>query len=384
MLDDELTVIVVPKPSWQTVSVATVIDGGRMAEPQPGITRLLTDSWLASRPGGRSVTARYDRMGARTEIRVQPETTVFWAHGPRAALTGLLALERQRFADPLLRVGPAVRPSRTTVRERFRATYLDAVFSALYPESHPYHGLWRADGPSVTLASAARHAQATWTPSRATLVVAGPVGPEDVACALQACPVEIATHTAQVGEISVLDGDLAGWAAPIPPATDIGPVEAGVPGDAVLVAWALPGIAAGGGHLARWAVDEVEARFVADRTLPAPARCQVFEGQRATSLVCVVHTPAAVDLSRMRKRWERRLDRPLQVSVAGWRTEQLVEVLGATDDPAQIPELAEQAHHSGSFQPMGGSGLGFDDTVARSYVQRLLGAERMVVVRLVP
>ncbi len=394
VLGDDLTVYVLPRPSWRTVSVATVIDGGRMAEPDAGLTRVLVDSWLASSPTGRgAVSDLYDRLGSRAEIRVRPESTVFWVHGPADALGPLLALERQRFANPLVRVREAAAPSRTTVRDGGTARYLEVVFSSLYPESHPYHDLWKPrERRPVALTTAAAHAQATWTPSRATLVVAGPVEPQEVWCGLDpaACQEEVTLSEAEA-TLALPDPEPVVWSAPIPRHTDIGPVTIGssstsVPQDTLLLTWSIPGVADGGQQIGRWARLEVEQRLASTRGVPGAARCRLFEGQAASTLVCRITAPADSDLSRMRRRWDRRLDDDAAVPVDGWRRQRLLELLGATDDATHVPVVAEHVHHTGELEPYGGAaqGLAFDVEGARDYVQVVLDSERMVVVRLVP
>ncbi|MCB9675760.1 MAG: hypothetical protein H6737_11620 [Alphaproteobacteria bacterium] len=391
VLSSQLRVLVAHHPTWKTVSIATVIEGGQVSEPTPGASRALVDAWLASSPSGRPVRDAYDRLGAEAKVRVEPESTVFWVHGPADATEPLLLLERQRLSRPLAQVDSAPLPSRPAVDDGFTSRYLEVAFETLYPEGHPYHAIWRPPAPGASLASAASLAEATWTPARTTLVVAGPTPPSRVLCLLDATRCGSAPDL-QLAEATLALPEPSAWEAPDLPSpvdTDVGPVEAGISSPVVLLGWSLPGIDAGGLQIDRFARSFVEGALREQAALPEHglSRCHLFEGRANSTLLCVVRGDAGLDVRRLRKRlrhgWS---TKGLDESAEGWRKRQLAGLLGASGDAEHVQAVAEHLHRSQEVDVHGGelSALAFGAEAVERLLDEVLTEERMVVVRLTP
>ncbi|MEZ4317849.1 MAG: hypothetical protein R3F61_10105 [Myxococcota bacterium] len=394
VLSNDLRVVIEHHPTWRTVSIATVIDGGLVAEPRAGLTHALADGWLASSPTGRGAVGElYDRLGAESRVRVEPESTVFWVHGPADATGTLLALEMQRFADPLARLQGAVAPTRPAARDGFTARYLELVYASLYPQPHPYHGIWQAPADRrVPLEATAEFAAASWVPARTTLVVAGPMEPSRVLCSLDPMRCGTAPEMSTTSSTLALP-DGAGLSEgavrdlPVPAHPDVGPVSAGVPGSAILLAWSMPGLDSGTQQIGRFAKLWVERSLRDEPELAGGLQCHLFEGRRNSSVICVVRADAGLDLTRLRKRLGRGWARKgLDDATLDWRRRTLGGLIGASGDASELPAIAEHVHHSGEVSVHGGAleGLAFDERDVARFLDEVFTERRLVVVRLVP
>lgn len=391
MRADGLRVVVVHHPQAQTVSVATVIDGGMVDEPREGLANELADSWFASVPGGDlTVQEIYGRLGADSGVEVEPDATVFWAHGPASSLKGLLALEQQRFVSPLRGLDSLARPSHPTSRRDFSARYFEPVFSSVYTPEHPYHGIWRAPERNLLLHDAAALAHTTWTPDRTTLMITGPQPPLEVLCAVvpETCGVELDTQEL-AAVLALPDPTGVALAPPSPPRfTDVGPLDAGVPEPLVLLAWAVPGTDSAASGAAELAVDLVEQGLRGKRRPDGLTRapyCFTLEARQSSTLVCVLPADPSLDL----RRWRRKLRRGWKVKdLAGttqrWRRTQLARLLGSSEDPQQVAQAARSRHRAGEPTVHGGAleRLAFDERDVNEILRGYLSAQQMVVVRL--
>lgn len=392
LLDGDLRVVVLHHPSWSTVSIATLIDGGLADEPEPGLATALADAWLGSRPGGLSVQDAYTRLGAVAEVRVEPDVTAFWTHGPASAAPSLLALERQRLADPLARAADPARPrgeSRPRLHQDGR--WLAPVYDTLYPEGHPYHGIWRAPDPAgYPLYAAQALARRTWTPARTTMVVAGPMAPAEVVCALEPerCgdPSDLQTVEATLALPAPVPGAHRPGQQPVPRYPDVGPLPGPVDEPVAVLAWSLPGRAGAGDGLgvdafaASW-VEAVLREELGGRRL---ARCRIRDGEVNRTLVCI--TPD-VDPARVRRRLARGWPaRGLEEAIERHRGEAMAALLGATDDPEHARRLADQIHAGAepSVHAGGLEALAYDRADVDVFLDEVLSEERLVIVRYHP
>jgi hypothetical protein len=390
-LESGLRVIVAGEDGADVGAIATLVPAGARHDPEgrEGMARLAAELWLDTEiADGMTVREAHQRLGAEARVVVGADHTLFLVEAPAATLPLLLAMEGQRFTGPLAGVSgsdvahAARFPASSQADGLLGAGGADAVFDALYPEAHPYHGL--ADRPDLAdlgVEEVRSWAERHWTLERSWMVLEGGVG----------SGAWVAESLAWYGGWPKESGsgprvaDLTRAEAALPAAP--GPADA-AEGDvrAVWVAWSLPGVGpTSGGPDATpaltWASLHVSAA-IGDRF--RGARCDWLLGFEATTFACLVPTDDAERATRSIRAAVRQADDDLARHLEGWQQEEIVAALHSLGDPVGRRALARArgAARTGvaDFAALRAEAATLTPKEARALLREHLSADRAVVV----
>jgi hypothetical protein len=366
VLRDGLRVVVEQHANASAIRVVSRITGGRVAEPAAGAAWHGVDLWrgAAVRPG-LDVTTAYALVGAGLDITVSPETTLLVVEGPASAAETVLGLERARGSEEWLAVAPDHRsPSMPAWADERDGAWLGPLFDAIYPEEHPYNGMYGTG-------SSREHAEAwirtTWRPDRTTVVVSSPLAPRRVLCSLvgaEACltdvlgarPVE-AEHVVSADLDAAPAGGSELWMRPLSPprSTDLEHARFPVASPVLLVGWSGPGSDARLGGLpveqfvdagVRWVEDQLRDAISEDHV--RRTRCWWIDGDASGTTVCALFLRHGAPIDRVGRRVTRGVGtRGLAEHLEAWRGRARADSISALDDPSGAVQLATHFARTG-------------------------------------
>lgn len=310
-----LHITVVVDDRQPVVALTTVIDRGAADDPEgrEGAAHLMEHLWFRAQANGQSVASQLADLGAENNAFTLGDVTVYSSVADAAALSGLLALEAQRLADPLAGITADIVEEERGIVDSERQ--LRGLVSEDYPRFLPpsFTGSTLRPGSREAIAAITRadlDAVATaYSPATTTVQITGPLMPSAVQGLVE-------EHFSEAQLFHDAEGNLAestpcrgraGEAASTPP-TATPPAEpytwtASIERPVVLVGWAWPAayasdepamrIAAGAIH------DQLRATLDTARFAHAESSCQFVPGPERSTLVCAASVPVGLSGERL-------------------------------------------------------------------------------------
>jgi hypothetical protein len=389
-LESGLRVIVAAEEGADVGAIATVVLAGARHDPEgrEGMARLAAELWLDTEiADGMTVREAHQRLGAEARVVVSADHTLFLVEAPAVSLPLLLAMEGQRFTGPLAGISSsdvarAARfPASSQPEGLLSAGGAGAVFDALYPATHPYHGLGdRPDLADLGVDEVRAWTEQHWALDRSWMVLEGGVGTGAwVAESLAwygGWPSERGSGP-RVANLTRSDPTL-------PAAPGVAPAEGEV--RAVWAAWTLPGVGPttegpDATPLLTWASLHVaaalDARF-------RGVQCDWLLGSEATTFACLVPTKDPEAAARSIRAAVRQADDDLANDLESWQQEEVVAALHSLGDPVGRRALARArgAARTGiaDFAALRAEGAALTPKEARELLREHLSAERAVIV----
>lgn len=195
-LDNGMRVVILPDFTSKVVEVGMRYEVGAIHDPpqKAGLAHLVEHMLFLQRVGGASQPTLAERIGAFA-IHYNAYTTVDSTHystvAPADRMADLLVIEQQRMSigcaaideDSFQREREVVRNELRLRRSSTGSRVYRRIIEASYPENHPYRAAGADDDTQVSTisyADACSFIRRHYDPSRAILVITGPVLPREV------------------------------------------------------------------------------------------------------------------------------------------------------------------------------------------------------------